>query len=349
MKKAVLIYILLLSNALLYSQTISLSSTDSVFYLNANETFSTNLIVESLSESTIPIKINRQNVYQQNGSSNYFCWYYCYLPNINTSTVSIDFQPYESNDTLLSVYYNAGAECGKTKVKYCAFNENNTSDSSCVTVTYIVPSDINDTIINSCDSVLLENTTFYESGVYSFKHINQSGCDSILTYDLQINHQTVSEIYLSGCDSILFNDSVYYESGENTTIYISSKGCDSVIVTYFDVLNDSLELTFNNQLLEILEEPNNVDWYFNDKIIQSNGDFSFDPLLDGIYYASIESKYGCIIFSNAIHISPLTLYDYYYQSDKYEKLDLLGRKTSNSNGLLFNKTYKHKKLKLPNQ
>ena len=74
-----------------------------------------------------------------------------------------------------------------------------------------------------------------------------------MTYDLQINHQTVSEIYLSGCDSIIFNDSVYYES-EKTQLFISLLKGDSVIVTYFDVLNDSLELTFNNQSLEILEE-----------------------------------------------------------------------------------------------
>ena len=247
MKKIFFQFIFLFLINQTYSQSLSLSSNDSVFNISNSTLFSTNLIVENISENVVPIKIFRQTIEENEGSSNYFCWQYCYLPNTNFSTVSINFQQYELNDSALSVYYNPGNLCGKTIVKYCAYNENLISDSSCVTITYNNPKFILDTLINACDSISWDNQIYFNNGTYQFTYPTTNSCDSILNVDFIIESSNYINNNLDACDSLQIENNIAYESGVYNYIYTNNKGCDSVISYNVSILESYQTEVFENE------------------------------------------------------------------------------------------------------
>ena len=82
--------------------------------------------------------------------------------------------------------------------------------------------------ITNCDSVLWNNTWYYQSGEQSFTTTGANGCDSTTIVMLTINNsQTVVLDPVVAYDSFEWNGVVYTESGELSFTTEGANGCDS--------------------------------------------------------------------------------------------------------------------------
>lgn len=141
--KRFLIFGITISSALVFAQDINVDA-------NNNNIESNNLFEEMVTEITVHntsnvsknIKVSREVINETEGSSNYFCWDLCYLPNVNISTNPINFSGGEINESSFSVHYTPNGNEGETRIRYCAFDEQNVADSACVVVRYYASSTV---------------------------------------------------------------------------------------------------------------------------------------------------------------------------------------------------------------
>lgn len=82
---------------------------------------------------------------------------------------------------------------------------------------------------SGCDSIFVNGTPYYSTGVYTQVLTNNAGCDSVLTLDLQIAQSTTDSILLSGCDSLMVNGITYTSSGLFSQVLTNNVGCDSIL------------------------------------------------------------------------------------------------------------------------
>ncbi|NQU84621.1 MAG: T9SS type A sorting domain-containing protein, partial [Mariniphaga sp.] len=94
-----------------------------------------------------------------------------------------------------------------------------------------------DTILNyqicEGDSVCLDESCFYEPGIYELKLINQIGCDSIITLKLDVLYNSITEINKSICEGDNYNG--WTESGIYKEVFDAANGCDSIRTTNLNV------------------------------------------------------------------------------------------------------------------
>ncbi len=88
-----------------------------------------------------------------------------------------------------------------------------------------------------CGSFTLGSQTYTTSGTYTQILTNAAGCDSTVTLNLTIRHNTSSSVTETACDSFRLNGHTYIQSGIYTQTRNNAAGCDSVI---------TLNLTINH-------------------------------------------------------------------------------------------------------
>ena len=90
--------------------------------------------------------------------------------------------------------------------------------------------------ITNCDSVLWNNTWYYQSGEQSFTTTGANGCDSTTIVMLTINNsQTVVLDPVVAYDSYEWNGVVYTESGELSFTTEGANGCDSTTIVMLTI------------------------------------------------------------------------------------------------------------------
>lgn len=139
-------------------------------------------------------------------------------------------------------------------------------------------SQILDTSICQGSSLVLGSMQYSLAGSYVVKELNQYGCDSIFTLNLQVKSNTASNIDTSLCgnSTIQIAGVDYSNAGNYIQNLINSFGCDSI-------------LTIN-----IEERP---EYLFNIDTSICEGDFilldTFRFFSQGRYMISLKSIYGC--------------------------------------------------------
>jgi plastocyanin len=97
---------------------------------------------------------------------------------------------------------------------------------------------ITDTICNGL-SIVVGNSTYDSTGVYSDTLLAFNGCDSIITTNLTVLNSSASNIIndvtICNGDSIVVGSNVYNLTGSYTDILVNSAGCDSIITTNLTV------------------------------------------------------------------------------------------------------------------
>ena len=79
-----------------------------------------------------------------------------------------------------------------------------------------------------CDSFTWNDSTYFQSGTYSYLTTNAVGCDSIANLHLTIIYSTSFDtIVNNACNSFTWNDSTYFQSGTYTYLTTNAVGCDS--------------------------------------------------------------------------------------------------------------------------
>jgi gliding motility-associated-like protein len=98
------------------------------------------------------------------------------------------------------------------------------------------------------DSILVANSVYYTTGIYSDTIANFIGCDSIINLDLTV-HETYdidSTVVLCEGQSITIGTSTYDQTGMYTDELATVQGCDSIInldLTVHPLLYDTLDIT----------------------------------------------------------------------------------------------------------
>jgi len=88
-----------------------------------------------------------------------------------------------------------------------------------------------------CDSLNINGQTFTQSGTYTQTLTASTGCDSILTLNLNIGQSSYQTLNYSACDSLQLFNVTYTQSGTFLQTLRAYDGCDSVLI---------LNITINN-------------------------------------------------------------------------------------------------------
>ena len=134
--------------------------------------------------------------------------------------------------------------------------------------------------VSTCESHVWDanQKTYYTSGVYVDTFQTISGCDSIVTLNLDIKKNTHSSVTQATCESFLWDKTgeTYTESGKYDFITINSVGCDSII---------TLDLTINSETEGSLfyEVCESFYWNLTDSTYEKSGYF----------ITVIENRAGC--------------------------------------------------------
>jgi hypothetical protein len=88
-----------------------------------------------------------------------------------------------------------------------------------------------------CDSLNINGQTFTQSGTYTQTLTASTGCDSILTLNLNIGQSSYQTLSYSACDSLQLFNVTYTQSGTFLQTLRAYDGCDSVLI---------LNITINN-------------------------------------------------------------------------------------------------------
>ncbi len=118
---------------------------------------------------------------------------------------------------------------------------------------------------SACNSYKWRDGKTYTSSTNTPKFIipNASGCDSVITLNLTINSDSVTDV-ISACDSITWIDGKTYTSSNNTASFTltNAAGCDSVI---------TLNLTINaDSVTDVITACNSYKWIDGNTYTSSN-------------------------------------------------------------------------------
>ena len=135
---------------------------------------------------------------------------------------------------------------------------------------------INLTILNSslgtdtlvaCDSLTwIDGVTYYQnnnSATYTL--INTSGCDSVVTLNLNILHSSSGTDIITACDSLTWINGINYYQSNNTATHTltNANGCDSIV-------NLDLNILYSNTGIDILTACDSLTWIDGITYFQSN-------------------------------------------------------------------------------
>lgn len=174
---------------------------------------------------------------------------------------------------------------GENILRWTISNGSCTSSFDEVTIFVGAPSSstLNET---SCDSLTINNSTYYTSGSYMQTVQNVAGCDSTISINLIIlnsSNYTFSEI---ACNTYSFNNQSITQSGSYSQTVQNSAGCDSLI---------TLNLTINYADTSLITASTcNEDYIINNQTYSTTG----------IYTQLIQTTTGCdstIIIDLIIH------------------------------------------------
>lgn len=127
------------------------------------------------------------------------------------------------------------------------FTQNLVNSSGCDSVAtlilFITPPSSQTINISSCNSYFwsANGQTYTSSGSHTATLVNMGGCDSIVTLNLTINHNSSSTQSVSICDVYLWpvNGQTYSISGVYSHTLINSKGCDSIVTLNLTIKNST--------------------------------------------------------------------------------------------------------------
>ena len=145
---------------------------------------------------------------------------------------------------------------------------------------------ITDTICNGL-SIVVGNSIYDSTGVYSDTLLAFNGCDSIITTNLFVLSTSASNIInnvtICDGDSVVVGSNVYYIAGTYTDILVNSAGCDSIITTNLVVQTPTYQ---------------DITICDGDSIIVGNSVYNST----GSYTDTIQSSIGCdsIVHTNLI-------------------------------------------------
>ena len=141
------------------------------------------------------------------------------------------------------------------------------------------------------DSVLIGNSIYTTTGLYTDSLLSNLGCDSLVYTNLIVhsNSSYMNTQFICSGEVYTVNNNIYDSTGVYIDSLYTQYGCDSVITTMLTVLSDSTTVGYNNQVI-----------CFGDSITIGNNVYS-NP---GVYLDTLTSVNGCdSILTTTINIT----------------------------------------------
>jgi hypothetical protein len=145
-----------------------------------------------------------------------------------------------------------------------------------------------------------------------------TGCDSIVTFVLQVNDAIRSELFVNICygDTYEFGSQIVSKSGDYDELYETAEGCDSIVTLHANVLPD-----YRQTINAVIQEGD---------VYSENGFVGL--AFDGVYTLPLKSADGCdstltlnlvVINSDTTYVEteittndlPFEYYDVYYDEN----------------------------------
>jgi gliding motility-associated-like protein len=165
-------------------------------------------------------------------------------------------------------------------------------DSVVVMQTSLILAVSSNQIINACDSVNINGTTYTNSTAFSDTILagSSNGCDSIINYTITIQNSVITNQTLTVCDSVQINGIVYTNSQSITQNLIAQSGCDSSHVIQL-IINPSIQVNAQSSSCNFSDVG-----VFSSTFTAANSCDSIYTL--AVSYAAYDSSYQEIITCN---------------------------------------------------
>ncbi len=134
------------------------------------------------------------------------------------------------------------------------------------------------------DSIVVGNSVYNASGIYSDVFNSLTGCDSTIVTNLTVMPLLESSFSTTACDLYNWNGINYAQSGNFTQVLIGSMGCDSTV---------TLNLTINNSFQG---SPQNISICNGDSLVVGNNVY----FTSGTYSDVLIAQNGCDSTVNTI-------------------------------------------------
>lgn len=166
----------------------------------------------------------------------------------------------------------------------------------------------------ACDGYVTPSglDTFTQSGVYYDTLVNQSGCDSIISINLELLEPNINRVDVSACNSYLLpNGKTISKSGTYQITFPNYFGCDSVVNYHVKMKKVQASIVNDSNSLALLARPNTPTMRFQWYTCDSNGlilmsgrtDSILIPTLYGQYAVEVEDSF-CIDTSDCFDYQP---------------------------------------------
>ncbi|ALO16499.1 hypothetical protein L21SP5_02879 [Salinivirga cyanobacteriivorans] len=253
-----------------------------------------------------------------------------YTENNNTATYTLTTAAGCDSVVTLDLTINQSTTGVDTQVACDSFTwiDGNTYTQSNNTATYtltnaagcdsVVTLDL--TILNStssvdthvaCDSFTwIDGNTYTESNnTATYTLTNAEGCDSVVTFDLTINHSVTSVDTHVACDSFTWIDGNTYTESNNTATYTLSTtaGCDSVVTLDLTISDVDATVSVNGFVITANATGATYQWLdCDDNYTAISGETgqSFTATANGNYAVEVTQN-GCTDTSDCIAITGL--------------------------------------------
>jgi hypothetical protein len=152
--------------------------------------------------------------------------------------------------------------------------------------------------VSACDEYEVPSgeETYTASGTYQDVILNEAGCDSLITIELEINQSSMGTmITAEECFSYTSpSGQEYTESGEFTEVFVNAVGCDSIIPLSIVINNVDATLTNTDNILEANEEGATYQWLdCNDNFVPITDGTGqvFEPTENGSYAVQVSNAF----------------------------------------------------------
>ncbi len=164
--------------------------------------------------------------------------------------------------------------------------------------------------VNACNTYTSPSGSFVwdSTGTYSERFPNSSGCDSVVTVNLTINHGATSAFSASSCDAYTYNGHTYTTSGVYTDTLSTTQGCDSVVTLTLSVETISNSATVNAAVCTAAETGASYQWIncSNQQPVNGATAQSFTATQNG-NYACVVTKGNCTDTTNCVTVTGLNI------------------------------------------
>lgn len=166
-----------------------------------------------------------------------------------------------------------------------------------------------------CDSLVwINGITYYENNdEATFTLTNATGCDSVVTLNLEVNYSSSGTDEQMACDSYVWIDEIEYFEDNTTATFVltNAVGCDSIVTLNLDIDPFITGVTNDDPTLTALEPDAEYQWLdcLNDfSEIPGATEINFVPEENGEYAVEV-TKFGCIDTSDCYVIATAGIVD----------------------------------------